>query len=569
MTDSVPGRSSLPTCLVLAGVLACSTSVAQSPPPPYGALLESLYETLGGDDWHRNEGWFDPEVHWCDWYGVLCRDEDDSGEWELYALDLNDNNLSGEITAELAGMLAGDAAPYGRLDLSHNAIEGALPKLPAATGWVRLDFNRFSGQLPPLDGDANTGALSYLELNNNRFEGHVPPSWAQLQVIELDLSSNRLEGSVETAFEALDPQWSQLIDLSDNALSGELPAWVTELPLEPPFPHLGSIDICWTGLTVPDGDTRDWLAERHVGGPDFDACLARSRRSIGPEVSGSWYDPARSGEGFSLMLLEDGTPLVYWFTHIMRGQQMWLIGSGRHDETTLFFDELVRTKGQFGQGFGDVDGPVGRKGEQRMDGVGDDRLHLASRIAYNSTEYNLSTGGVVIFMPNPVDIRTDLVRLTELAGTTCENRSEFQQYSGAWYNPDRAGEGFIVEVLPDDRVVVYWFTYAPAPSTNSAWMIGQGDIGAGTDVCTAPGCEPVDAVIRIEEMIRPVDTGLSFPADLSGVEGIEWGEVHISFDDDAGLVYFDSDIAEFGTGEFPIERLARPMLADCPQGRSP
>lgn len=554
----------LPTCLVLAGILACPATLAQSPPPPYDELLQSLYETLGGDDWHQSDGWLDPEVHWCDWHGVACRDEDDSGELELYALDLDDNNLSGEITPELAGMLSGEAAPYGRLDLSHNAIEGALHELPVATGWVRLDFNRFDGELPALDSEVNAEAVAFLELNNNRFEGQVPSSWEQLQVAELDLSGNRLEGNVEAAFKALDPEWSQLVDLSDNAFSGALPAWITQLPLEPPFPHLGSINICWTDLAVADQETRDWLIERHVGGADFESCTARTRNSIGPEVSGSWYDPARSGEGFTLMLLEDGTPLVYWFTHLMRSRQMWLIGSGQHDDTTLFFDDLLRTRGRFGQGFNNLDNNVSRKGEQRMDGVPDDRLHLASRIAYNSTEYNLSTSGIVIFMPNPVDARTDLVRLSELAGTTCDNQSEFQQYSGAWYNPDRAGEGFIIEVLPDDRAVVYWFTYQPDESGQQAWMIGQSHIGAGTETCLAPGCEPVDALIEIDEVLLPVDTGHSFPADVSGIENIDWGELRLSFGGEGnGSAWFESHLEGYGSDEYDIERLARPMLAEC------
>jgi hypothetical protein len=548
-------------------IVLCPILPALSPPPPQpdDVLLPLLYDALDGEQWRRSDGWLDPEVHWCDWYGVVCREQEGSGDFEFYALDLADNALSGEITPELADWLA-VAGPTGRLDLSHNAIEGVLHELPITTGWVRLDFNRIGGELPALREEWNVERLAYLELNNNRFEGPVPASWERLELLELDVSNNRLDGGVENAFEALDPAWSQFIDLSDNPLSGELPAWINELELEPEFPLIGSIDLCWTDLTVPDPATGDWLAERHVGGSGFEPCLERARRALGPEVSGSWFDPARSGEGFSLMLLEDGTPLVYWFTHLSQARQMWLIGSGQRTDTTLFFDDLLRTQGVFGEGFGSVDDAISSKGEQRMDGVDSGRLHLASRIGYNTTEFNLASDDIVIFMPNPVDIRTDLVRLSELAGTTCDNQSAFQQYSGAWYDPERAGEGFIVEVLPDDRVIVYWFTYQPAPSNDQAWLIGQGHIGPGQDTCLAPGCEPPDADLVIDEMLRPVDTGETFPADLTGVEGLDWGELRITFDDGIGYVYFESTDEAFGSGDYAIERLARPMLAECPQG---
>ena len=48
----------------------------------------------------------------------------------------------------------------------------------------------------------------------------------------------------------------------------------------------------------------------------------------GPAVSGSWYDPARSGEGLILQFLPTGKALVIWFTYPPAGEaaeQAWLI----------------------------------------------------------------------------------------------------------------------------------------------------------------------------------------------------------------------------------------------------
>ena len=34
-------------------------------------------------------------------------------------------------------------------------------------------------------------------------------------------------------------------------------------------------------------------------------------------------------------------------------------------------------------------------------------------------------------------------------------------FSGSWFDPARAGEGFVVQILDDGRALVTWFTYPP------------------------------------------------------------------------------------------------------------
>jgi hypothetical protein len=47
-------------------------------------------------------------------------------------------------------------------------------------------------------------------------------------------------------------------------------------------------------------------------------------------------------------------------------------------------------------------------------------------------------------------------------------------FSGAWYDPGHEGEGFIVEVLEENRALVYWFTYST--DGKQRWMLGTGEI---------------------------------------------------------------------------------------------
>jgi hypothetical protein len=48
------------------------------------------------------------------------------------------------------------------------------------------------------------------------------------------------------------------------------------------------------------------------------------------------------------------------------------------------------------------------------------------------------------------------------------------RFSGAWFDAGHDGEGYIIEVLEDNRAVVFWFTYRD--DGTQRWMLGLGDI---------------------------------------------------------------------------------------------
>jgi hypothetical protein len=49
-------------------------------------------------------------------------------------------------------------------------------------------------------------------------------------------------------------------------------------------------------------------------------------------VTGSWYDPARPGEGLAVQVLQDGRAIVQWMTYDSAGGQMWIQGIGEFDD---------------------------------------------------------------------------------------------------------------------------------------------------------------------------------------------------------------------------------------------
>ena len=69
-------------------------------------------------------------------------------------------------------------------------------------------------------------------------------------------------------------------------------------------------------------------------------------------LSGSWYDPDHSGEGFVLQVLTDQTAVVYWFSFDAAGARRWFFGTGNIVDGKILFDMLQTTTGGiFGPGF--------------------------------------------------------------------------------------------------------------------------------------------------------------------------------------------------------------------------
>ncbi len=113
-------------------------------------------------------------------------------------------------------------------------------------------------------------------------------------------------------------------------------------------------------------------------------------------------------------------------------------------------------------------------------------------------------------------------------------------YSGQWYDPARIGEGIVLEVLPGNRALLYFFTYPPPGVTgNQAWLLGTGNV-------TGNG-------IVFEQMYRPV-----MVPNGNGGERLEqqpWGSLWLSFDDCRNGQMRWQGPPLWGNGDVTLERL--------------
>ena len=205
-------------------------------------VLEVLYNTTGGPDWTNNRNWL-TDAPLGNWHGVSA-DSEDRVRW----LTLHNNNLTGQIPAELGNLAAldilalngntlfgsipaelGDLTALGILNLSENALTGPIPAELgdlAALDLLYLNGNTLTGSIP-----AELGKLTELEhlgLSENALSGPIPPELGNLANLEsLVLDDNGLSGPIPPELAGLASlTW---LDLSENALSGSIPPELGDL----------------------------------------------------------------------------------------------------------------------------------------------------------------------------------------------------------------------------------------------------------------------------------------------------------------------------------------------------
>jgi len=407
--------------------------------------------------------------------------------------------------------------------------------------------------------------LRNLEVGNNRLAGELPEWFENLNLARLGLDNNDLSGPIARLFAAMNLDKVAMLHAGNNRFFGPLPDidyGAFNSPIFSRSPELG-LDLCFNDIELPDAAMLASIDSVHRG-LALAACLGRDQMAIDPTISGSWFTPERDGEGLTQMLLENGKMLSYWFTYGTREhgappEQRWLFGLSEPGESWIESQPLLATSGGLFQ-HGLVGGALKpSRTWMRQNRLDADNLHFF---------YDFSDSGICITGGCSWDVRTerfDLTRLTRIAGTSCDTRTELQQYSGAWFNPERDGEGFIVEMLPDNRVVVYWFTYLPDGSGKQAWMTGVGQIEPGPPMIgLPPSGDRIEFLIQVDSLYQPQGAvfGPNFnPADI---ELVDWGKLTVALSrSDAGWVQWVGLDPAYGSGSYPIERLARPMLAQC------
>jgi hypothetical protein len=288
----------------------------------------------------------------------------------------------------------------------------------------------------------------------------------------------------------------------------------------------------WSGYEDSEG-----LDGANTGGIDQTTQFQITSESLGDPfvieagISSAWYDLARKGEGFMLEILDEKRAVMYWFTYNLEGAQDWYIAQGEIRGNRILFPELMQVSGgEFGPDF-DPD-KVTRK-------VVGSASFIWSSCDSGFMDWLIDTDG-----NDRRQGRMSLTRLTRVMGLDCGRpmgppEIEEGQLSGSWYDPTHSGEGYVLEVLIDRRVVVYWFSFDP--QGNRRWFFGTGEI--------------LDGKLVFNEMFTTLGGIFGADFDPESVEVAPWGSLEMELECDSGTASFTPSEPGFPAGTLDLTRL--------------
>jgi hypothetical protein len=264
---------------------------------------------------------------------------------------------------------------------------------------------------------------------------------------------------------------------------------------------------------------------------------------INSGISGNWFDPTHDGEGWFIEILNETEALVYWFTYTPPAvgepaAQAWIGGIGEIHGSSIVVPATateITTGPPFGQDF-NPDQVVRRRWGKFTLSFSDCQHGV---MYYQSDDLDYGSGSL------------ELTRLTSIGELDCEGAGEpppappggnfavTAAISGAWYDPSHDGEGWLLEILPDGRALLAWFTYTP--DGEQAWFYNVGT---------------VDGATITFELLQPrgADFGPTFDTDEMTFP--TWGTVIFTFEDcDNGTMSYQSDVEGYGSGSLELIRL--------------
>ena len=154
--------------------------------------LVALYNATDGENWDASRDSLS-DAPLGEWSGVTTNDDG-----RVVVLDLYNNELSGEIPAEL-----GSLTNLGLLSLLSNDLSGEIPpELGSLSNLRRLRLygNELSGEIPAELGSLSN--LKWLQLSNNELSGEIPAELGSLSNLQnLSLHDNELSGCVPSSLE--------------------------------------------------------------------------------------------------------------------------------------------------------------------------------------------------------------------------------------------------------------------------------------------------------------------------------------------------------------------------------
>ncbi|HEX6832406.1 MAG TPA: hypothetical protein VF132_02630, partial [Rudaea sp.] len=131
--------------------------------------------------------------------------------------------------------------------------------------------------------------------------------------------------------------------------------------------------------------------------------------------------------------------------------------------------------------------------------------------------------------------------------------------SGVWYDPTQSGQGFMIEVLPNNVFLAVWFTFTPEGNAQN-WLYIQGNYTTGSNTITVA---PVAGSARSGVLLN---TGTAFPPnfDSTHITTTQWGTMTFAFTDCThATVNWHSLLPNYQDGSMNLVRLSEVAGLAC------
>jgi len=271
----------------------------------------------------------------------------------------------------------------------------------------------------------------------------------------------------------------------------------------------------------------------------FATSLSANGYVLNNGITGSWYDPAHDGEGWMIERLAGDQVLAVWYTYRPDAPvQAWMVATGHTVNNRVVLDSVQITSGGV---FGPAFDPAA---VQRTDWGGyaiefDDCN--SAQASYTSVRPGFGAGYL-----------GGVRRITNVDGLNCQNPAAsgdpMSGITGPWYDPSHDGEGWVLEYLGNNSLLMAWFSYDT--QGNQRWFLGVG---------TSSG----DNVFNFSEVQTTSGTVFGPSFNPANVQRQPWGTVTITVNSCTSLTVDYQGPAAFGSGQLQAVPIVGVAGLDC------